>query len=160
MTGLSHNDSNIFIALKNNYSCISEQDTLAVMKMINQNNEIKASGNKYTGTSFDLYSSDSFVSTTKDVNPFEKAEKRKQSKIDALIDEETFPVKMQKSMMEKFADWLTGLEIQDSEPTLTLQDVGFDETGEIFGWGLQSSDSIFGSSIGVNGAMEGNEIYM
>lgn len=160
MTGLSQNDNNIFMALKNNYSCISDKDTLAVMKMINQNNEIKESGSKYTGTSFDLYSSDAFISTTKKANPFEKAEKRKQSKIDAIIDEDTFPVKMQKSMMEKFADWLTGLEIQDSEPTLTLQDVGFDEVGDTFGWGLQSDDSIFGSAMALNGAIEGNELYM
>lgn len=159
MTGLSQNDNNIFMALKNNYSCISEQDTLAVMKMINQNNEIKESGSKYSGTSFDLYTSDAFVSTTKKANPFEKAEKRKQSKIDALIDEDTFPVKMQKSMMEKFADWLGGLEIQDSEPTLTLEDVGFDEAQAVFGWGVQSEDSIFGS-MPVNGAMEGSELYM
>ena len=160
MTGLSQNDNNIFMALKNNCSCISEKDTLAVMKMINQNNEIKESGSKYTGTSLDLYTSDSFISTTKKENPFEKAEKRKQSQIDALIDEETFPVKMQKSMMEKFADWLTGLEIQDSEPTLTLQDVGFDESSATYGWGFQSEDSIFGAVAGVNGAVDGNEIYM
>lgn len=145
MSLLPQNENNMFSMLKSNYTCISEDQARQLAKMITQNNEVKNSGSKYSGTSFELYTSDAFISTVESAN--ESKSKKKKSEIDKLIDEDTFPIKMKKTMVDKFADWLSGFEIPDDTPELTLEDMGVDDKEITLGWNFQNEMTIFSDMI-------------
>ena len=124
MADFLQNDNNIFTKIKSNYSCISDEQAFRLAKIITQNKEVQETTSKYTGTSFDLYTTDSFVSKVKSTNV--SSTKKKQSELDSIIDEDTLPRKLDKTLLEKFADWLSGFEIPDDTPTLTFEDMGVD----------------------------------
>lgn len=145
MSLLPQNENNMFSMLKSNYTCISEDQARQLAKMITQNNEVKNSGSKYSGTSFELYTSDAFISTVESAN--ESKSKKKKSEIDKLIDEDTFPIKMKKTMVDKFADWLSGFEIPDDTPELTLEDMGVEDKEITLGWNFQNEMTIFSDMI-------------
>lgn len=145
MSLLPQNENNMFSMLKSNYTCISEDQARQLAKMITQNNEVKNSGSKYSGTSFELYTSDAFISTVESAS--ESKSKKKKSEIDKLIDEDTFPIKMKKTMVDKFADWLSGFEIPDDTPELTLEDMGVEDKEITLGWNFQNEMTIFSDMI-------------
>lgn len=145
MSLLPQNENNMFSMLRSNYTCISDEQAHQLAKMITQNNEVKNSGAKYSGTSFELYTSDAFISTVKSSN--ETKDKKKRSEIDKIIDEDSFPVKMKKTMVDKFADWLSGFEIPDDTPELTLEDMGVDGKEITLSWNFQNEMTIFTNMI-------------
>ena len=145
MSGLSQNESKMFFQITSNYTCIPNDQAKELAKMITTNSKILGDF-KYSGTSFDLYTSDSFVQTVKTANKNSQP-KKKQSELDAIIDEETFPVKMKKSMMEKFADWLSGFEIPDDIEPFSFDDLGLNDKETPFGTNIQQDYGIFNGTI-------------
>ena len=155
MSGLSQSESKMFFQITSNYTCIPNDQAKELAKMITTNSKILGDF-KYSGTSFDLYTSDSFVQTVKTVNKNSQP-KKKQSELDAIIDEDSFPIKMPKTIFDKFADWLSGFEIPDDVEPFSFKDLGFDEKETPFGINIEQDYGIFNEAIPDDVPLEGEE---
>lgn len=155
MSGLSQSESKMFFQITSNYTCIPNEQAKELAKMITTNNKILGDF-KYSGTSFDLYTSDSFIQTVKSAKNSQP--KKKQSELDAIIDEDSFPAKMPKTIFDifadKFANWLSGLEIPDDIEPFSFNDLGYDKKETPFGISLEQDYGIFNGTMSEEAALE------
>ena len=154
MSGLTQNENQMFFQITSNYTCIPNEQAKELAKMITTNNKILGDF-KYSGTSFDLYTTDSFIQTNKTDEISQP--KKKQSELDAIIDEDSFPVKMQKTIFDKFADWLSGFEIPDDVEPFSFNDLGYDKKETPFSINADQDYGIFNGTMSEETALKNAE---